>query len=76
VLSLWSRTEGIGLNESDTAPEVAKFLLRNPDLSPVALSSDGAVVGAVLRGHDGRRATCTTWRWTSCIASAALRGLS
>jgi ribosomal protein S18 acetylase RimI-like enzyme len=55
VLALWRRTEGIGLNESESAPEVAKFLSRNPELSHVALSADGAVLGAVLCGHDGRR---------------------
>ncbi len=47
--------EGIGLNESDTAPAIGRFLARNPDLSPIALASDGSLVGAVLCGHDGRR---------------------
>ena len=55
VLALWRRTEGIGLGASDTAAGAARFLARNPDLSPLALAADGAVVGAVLCGHDGRR---------------------
>jgi N-acetylglutamate synthase len=52
---LWERTEGIGLNESDTQAAVERFLERNPGLSAVATAPDGAVVGAVLCGHDGRR---------------------
>ena len=55
VLDLWRRTEGLGLSEADGAPGMANFFLRNPDLSPVALTPDGVLVGAVLCGHDGRR---------------------
>jgi ribosomal protein S18 acetylase RimI-like enzyme len=55
VLDLWRRTEGIGLSESDSAPAIASFFARNPDLSPVALTPEGRVVAAVLCGHDGRR---------------------
>lgn len=55
VLALWRRTEGMGLGESDSAPALAHFFARNPDLSPVALAPDGAVIGAALCGHDGRR---------------------
>lgn len=54
VLRLWQATEGMGLNESDTRPAIESFLLRNPGLSLVAVQ-DGAIVGAVLCGHDGRR---------------------
>jgi putative acetyltransferase len=54
VLGLWSTTDGVGLNESDTPDRVQCFLERNPGLSVVA--RDGArLVGAVLCGHDGRR---------------------
>lgn len=53
--ALWEVTEGIGLNESDTPDAIAAFLARNPGLSLVALDSAGALVGAVLCGHDGRR---------------------
>jgi N-acetylglutamate synthase len=55
VRALWEATEGVGLNESDTREAVAVFLARNPQLSLVALDRDGAIVGAVLCGHDGRR---------------------
>jgi putative acetyltransferase len=55
VLTLWRRTEGMGLSDSDSAPALARFLAQNPDLSPVAFEPDGAVVGAALCGHDGRR---------------------
>lgn len=55
VVALWRRTEGVGLSESDSEGGVAAFLERNPDLSAVALDPSGAVVGALLCGHDGRR---------------------
>jgi putative acetyltransferase len=54
VIALWRRTEGVGLNESDTRPAIAAFLRRNPNLSFVA-EKNGRVIGAVLCGHDGRR---------------------
>lgn len=54
VLRVWKRTEGVGLNESDTRPAIATFLRRNPGLSFVAVKQ-GRIVGAVLCGHDGRR---------------------
>lgn len=54
VIRLWKRTEGVGLNESDTLPAIASFLRRNPGLSFVAVQQ-GKIVGAVLCGHDGRR---------------------
>ncbi len=55
VHDLWSRTEGMGIGESDTAAAIAAFLARNPGLSAVAVDAAGALVGAVLCGHDGRR---------------------
>jgi putative acetyltransferase len=55
VRALWEQTENISLNESDEEPAVTGFLIRNPELSPVALAPDGRVVGAMLCGHDGRR---------------------
>lgn len=54
VLKLWRRSEGVGLNESDTRPAIAAFLRRNPGLSFVAVKH-GKIIGAVLCGHDGRR---------------------
>jgi putative acetyltransferase len=54
VIALWRRTEGVGLNESDTRRAIAAFLRRNPNLSFVA-EQGGRIIGAVLCGHDGRR---------------------
>ena len=56
VAELWHRTEGIGLNESDTEPAIVAFLSRNPGMSAVGqLQHGGNIVGAILCGHDGRR---------------------
>jgi len=55
VLSLWQRTEGLGLSRSDTKDSIAIFLKRNPGASAVATLHSGELVGAVLCGHDGRR---------------------
>lgn len=54
VIALWRRTEGVGLNESDTRRAITAFLRRNPNLSFVA-EQGGRIIGAVLCGHDGRR---------------------
>jgi ribosomal protein S18 acetylase RimI-like enzyme len=54
VVALWRRTEGVGLNESDTRRAIAAYLRHNPRSSFVA-EQDGRVIGAVLCGHDGRR---------------------
>jgi ribosomal protein S18 acetylase RimI-like enzyme len=54
VVALWQRSEGVGLNESETRPAIAAFLHRNPRLSFVA-EKKGRIIGAVLCGHDGRR---------------------
>lgn len=55
VLTLWRSSEGIGLGESDTREATAAFLARNPGLCFIAREG-GVLVGAVLCGHDGRRA--------------------
>ena len=55
VFALWRRSDGVGLGESDTAVAVAVFLERIPNLSAVAESRVGEIVGADLCGHDGRR---------------------
>jgi putative acetyltransferase len=52
--ALWRRTEGIGLNESDTREAIRSFLNRNPGFSRVACVR-GRVIATVLCGHDGRR---------------------
>jgi len=54
VFRLWRRSEGVGLNESDSRAGIAAYLRRNPGLSFVAVKT-GRIVGAVLCGHDGRR---------------------
>ena len=55
VLRLWRNSEGVGLSESDTRVEIGSFLKRNRGMSLVA--REGAeLVGAILCGHDGRRA--------------------
>src|ERR1039457_6973520 len=54
VIALWRRTEGVGLNESDTRRAITAYLRRNPNLSFVA-AQGGRIIGAVLCGHDGRR---------------------
>ena len=54
VSRLWRKSEGIGLNESDTRANIAIFLKRNPAMSFVARKGR-SIIGAVLCGHDGRR---------------------
>ena len=53
VHALWSRTEGLEVNDLDERDQLAAYFRRNPGLSQVAVR-DGRVVGAVLCGHDGR----------------------
>jgi ribosomal protein S18 acetylase RimI-like enzyme len=55
VVGLWQRAAGgIRLRRSDTRQEIAKKMLRDPDLFIVAEHA-GALVGAVMGGFDGRR---------------------
>jgi N-acetylglutamate synthase len=54
VLGLWQAVPEVELNDSDTPEQLTKYLVRNPELSPVALA-EGKIVGAALCGHDGRR---------------------
>ena len=54
AIELWSRSEGVGLNESDSRDALLRFLARNPGSSAVAMAA-GELVGAILCGHDGRR---------------------
>ncbi len=51
--ALWTATEGLGLTESDTVEEIARFLERNPGLSAVAVAGE-RLVGTILCGHNGR----------------------
>jgi ribosomal protein S18 acetylase RimI-like enzyme len=55
VFKLWKSIEkGVGIGRSDTAAEIEKKLSRDPDLFLVA-EADGAMVGSVIGGYDGRR---------------------
>jgi putative acetyltransferase len=54
VFALWQQCGGIGLSEADSPANIQAYLARNPGMSFIAVS-DGAVVGAALCGHDGRR---------------------
>ena len=57
VTALWYSIKGFAMRSIDDSREgVGKFLDRNPGLSTIAIE-DGHVVGAILCGHDGRRAT-------------------
>ena len=55
VRTLWLSIKGFAIRSIDDSREgVEKFIRRNPDCSVVAVQ-EGAVVGAILCGHDGRR---------------------
>jgi putative acetyltransferase len=54
VFALWQSCNGVALGASDTRSAIAAYLRRNPGFSFVA-QKNGALVGAVLGGHDGRR---------------------
>lgn len=55
VIELWRSIEkGVHLGRSDTSAEIEKKLSRDPDLFLVA-ESEGAIIGAVIGGFDGRR---------------------
>ncbi|MBO6149137.1 MAG: GNAT family N-acetyltransferase [Lachnospiraceae bacterium] len=57
VRSLWDSIKGFAMRSLDDSREgVHRFLERNPETSIVA-EEDGRIVGAILCGHDGRRAT-------------------
>lgn len=55
VFSLWKSIEkGVHTGRSDTPTEIEKKLTRDPDLFLVA-EADGAIIGSVIGGYDGRR---------------------
>lgn len=57
VYQLWSEIDGMSLDPvDDNEQNIAQFLVHNPSLSYVALI-DEKIVGALLCGFDGRRAT-------------------
>ena len=55
IYELWENSEGVGLSASDEKGEIEKFLERNPGLCFTAWNGN-VLVGAILCGHDGRRA--------------------
>jgi len=56
LFSLWTKTEGMGLRSLDDSKEgISFFLKRNPNTNFVCVDKD-KVIGAILSGHDGRRA--------------------
>lgn len=46
--------KGVHVGRSDTPAEIEKKLARDPDLFLVA-EADGAMIGSVIGGYDGRR---------------------
>jgi len=55
VFALWQSIErGVHTGRSDTPEEIQKKLARDPDLFLVA-EAEGAIVGSVIGGYDGRR---------------------
>ncbi|GHU70027.1 N-acetyltransferase [Clostridia bacterium] len=57
VIQLWYDTPGMGLNDADDSPEsIRRFIDSNPTTCFVA-EEDSLLIGCVLCGHDGRRAT-------------------
>lgn len=56
VYSLWTSTSGMGMRSiDDSKPGIEKFLKRNPATNFIAID-DNKLIGAILCGHDGRRA--------------------
>ncbi len=55
LYTLWTSCKGMGLNDVDDSEEgICRFLARNPQTCFVA-EQDGAVIGAIMVGNDGRR---------------------
>lgn len=56
VSALWHSIKGFAIRSLDDSREgIEKFLKRNPATSVVSIE-DNRIVGAILCGHDGRRA--------------------
>lgn len=57
VYELWMSIKNFSIRSIDDSEEgIRRFLIRNPDTSVVAIEG-GKVVGTILCGHDGRRAS-------------------
>lgn len=56
VSALWHETEGVEISVEETYERLSAFLDRNPGISSVVVDATGRRIGALLGGHDGRRA--------------------
>lgn len=56
VIALWELTDEMTLGAADSPESLSRYLKRNPGLSSVAETPGREIVGALLCGHDGRRA--------------------
>ena len=54
VMRLMKQTPGVTVRDADSYEGTERYLLRNPNLSFIALINEVAV-GCVMCGHDGRR---------------------
>lgn len=58
AIHLWQCSFHAGFSASfDTKEVLIRYLNRNPFLSTVAATNDNKIVGTLLCGHDGRRAS-------------------
>ncbi len=56
LIRLWTKTEGMGLRSLDDSRKgIERFLERNRGISFLS-TEEGLITGAILCGHDGRRA--------------------
>lgn len=56
ALKLWKISFNAGFSANfDIKESLIKYLNRNPELSSVACTKEGKIVGALMCGHDGRR---------------------
>ena len=56
VIKLWNVIlDSAFLQSSITTEDLIKYIKRNPDVSSVAYTDGGKVIGALLCGHDGIR---------------------
>lgn len=54
LMQLWRGCPGLSLRDADSLEGTERYLRRNPGLSFVA-EEQGAIVGSLMAGHDGRR---------------------
>jgi N-acetylglutamate synthase len=54
ICSLWEKSEGLYLDESDSLEAISLYLRRNRGICFVACEGE-KIIGTVLCGHDGRR---------------------